>query len=411
MNTSKDELKENLAYLTVWLLLLLTPIISMGVRMVDVSQLTFRWEAIIREWRVILPFLIVFVVHNYMIAPLLIYKKKKWLYVALTLCVLAVFQTYQCQHRPPFERGHRKMVMHDGGRHERPDLPTLPRNSADSNEVADFGRHPAAEPRHPGEDRPGHFDGKAPFDRHMGEPPFLRGEHDIMAIIVMLLMIAANLGVKQYYKSLNDRKRLQDLERKTLEQQLEYLKYQINPHFFMNTLNNIHALIDIDPTKAQETILELSKMMRYVLYEGNKQGVKLSREIDFIRHYVALMQLRYTDKVRISLDLPAEVPDRQIPPLILITFIENAFKHGISYQRESFIEVGMAVEDSRLSFTCRNSKLEVSTNTQHPTPNTQGGVGLANVRKRLDLLYEQDYTLSIHDEPQVYTVELNIPLS
>ena len=105
MNTSKDELKENLAYLMVWLLLLLTPIISMGVRMVDDSQLTFRWEAIIREWRVILPFLIVFVVHNYMIAPLLIYKKKKWLYVALTLCVLAVFQTYQCQHRPPFERG------------------------------------------------------------------------------------------------------------------------------------------------------------------------------------------------------------------------------------------------------------------------------------------------------------------
>ena len=90
MNTSKEELKENLAYLIVWLLLLLTPIISMGVRMIDDSQLTFRWEAIIREWRVILPFLIVFVVHNYMIAPLLIYKKKKWLYVALTLCVLAV---------------------------------------------------------------------------------------------------------------------------------------------------------------------------------------------------------------------------------------------------------------------------------------------------------------------------------
>jgi sensor histidine kinase YesM len=144
-------------------------------------------------------------------------------------------------------------------------------------------------------------------------------------------------------------------------------------------------------------------MMRFVLYEGNKQSVPLSRELDFVRHYVALMQLRYTDKVRITLDLPTEVPDCQIPPLILITFIENAFKHGVSYQHESFIEVKMAIEGDSLIFECRNSKAEVSNEEK-------GGVGLSNVRKRLDLLYEQNYTLNIHDEPQVYTVELTLPL-
>ena len=212
-------------------------------------------------------------------------------------------------------------------------------------------------------------------------PPPIVGERDILAIVVLILMFGANLGIKGYFRSRDDRKRLAELEHENLEQQLEYLRYQINPHFFMNTLNNIHALVDIDPEKAKETIVELSKMMRFVLYEGNKQGVPLSREMDFIRHYVTLMQLRYTDKVRITLDLPAEVPDRQIPPLILITFIENAFKHGISYQHESFIEVKVAVEGESLHFTCRNSKAESSNEEK-------GGVGLANVRKRLNLLYD-----------------------
>ena len=171
----------------------------------------------------------------------------------------------------------------------------------------------------------------------------------------------------------------------------------------MNTLNNIHALVDIDPAKAQDTIVELSKMMRYVLYEGNKQGVPLSQEFDFIRHYVSLMQLRYTDKVRITLDLPEDVPNKQIPPLLLITFIENAFKHGISYQHESFIEMKAEVKDGKLQFVCRNSKSEKSNEEK-------GGVGLTNVRKRLDLLYDNNYTFSIDDTADIYSVNLVVPL-
>ena len=234
-------------------------------------------------------------------------------------------------------------------------------------------------------------------------PPPIVGERDILSIVVLILMFGANLGIKGYFRSRDDHKRLAALEKQNLEQQLEYLRYQINPHFFMNTLNNIHALVDIDPAKAQETILELSKMMRFVLYEGDKRGVSLTKEMEFIRTYIKLMQLRYTEKVKITLDLPQETPDRQLPPLILITFIENAFKHGVSYQRESFIEVKMKVVDDRLQFTCRNSKADV--------PNQEkGGVGLANVRKRLNLLFEHQYTLQIDDTPDVYSVELVIPL-
>jgi LytS/YehU family sensor histidine kinase len=237
------------------------------------------------------------------------------------------------------------------------------------------------------------------FDRR---PPAFIGEHDIVAIVIVILMCGMNLGIKLYFKTRNDQKKLLALEKENLEQQLEYLRYQINPHFFMNTLNNIHALVDIDPEKAKDTILELSKMMRFVLYEGDKKGVPLSREFDFIRHYVTLMQLRYTDKVRISVDLPQEAPDKQIPPLMLITFIENAFKHGISYQHESFIDVKVTVDD-KLHFTCRNSKAD--------KPNEEkGGVGLKNVKQRLNLLYDNNYTLNIQDEPDVYHVELTIPL-
>jgi sensor histidine kinase YesM len=139
-----------------------------------------------------------------------------------------------------------------------------------------------------------------------------------------------------------------------------------------------------------------------VLYEGNKQNVPLSRELDFIQHYITLMRMRYTDKVRIDTDLPHETPDCQVPPLMLITFIENAFKHGISYQHPSFIEIKAHVEDDQLHFSCQNSKAEKSNEEK-------GGVGLVNVKQRLKLLYDNNYTLKIHDFPAIYSVQLTIP--
>ena len=234
-------------------------------------------------------------------------------------------------------------------------------------------------------------------------PPIFIGEHDILSIVVLILMFGANLGTKYYYRSRSDQRKLEELEKQNLEQQLEYLRYQINPHFFMNTLNNIHALVDIDPSKAQETILELSKMMRFVLYEGDKSGVPLTKEFSFIRTYAKLMELRYTDKVKITVDVPNEAPDKTIPPLMLISFIENAFKHGISYQHDSFVDMKASIDGDYLLFTCINSKAE--------KPNQEkGGVGLTNVRKRLDLLYDKRYKLDIKDEPDIYTVVLKLPL-
>ena len=372
----KQSRQENLIYLIVWSLLFAAPVLSLYVWKVHDANLPFDWAEVFFVWRRYAVYLLLFLVHNLFLAPLLMHRHKRVAYFSVVAVIIALFTLYQCSHRPDMKKpiGHRPP----------PDVEMT------------YNRHPSfGKPRH--QMRP-----------HKEPHPFI-GEHDIMAVVLLILMFGANVGIKGYFRGREDRRRLAELEHENLEQQLEYLRYQINPHFFMNTLNNIHALVDIDPEKAKDTIVELSKMMRYVLYEGDKQYVPLSNEFEFIRHYVTLMQLRYTDKVRITLELPGEVSNRKIPPLILITFIENAFKHGVSYQHESFVEVKVTVEGNKLCFCCRNSK--APTARASAAGGQQGGVGLANVRKRLNLLYDHDYSLRIDDAPDVYGVDLVISLN
>ena len=408
----KQSRQENITYLVVWGLLFVAPLLSLYVRTISDSSVTFDWAEVFLVWRKFAIFLALFLVHNFLLAPLLVHHHRRVAYFTIMAVVVAAFTLYQCNSKP--EKGHPRQLPirerseyahgrpHDGMGPERPHDgmgPERPHEGMGPERPPHDGMRPERPPHDGmGPERP--HDGMRPG---AGGPPPIVGERDILAIVVLLLMFGANLGIKVYFRSRDDRKRLAALERENLEQQLEYLRYQINPHFFMNTLNNIHALVDIDPEQAKDTILELSKMMRFVLYEGNKQSVPLSRELDFVRHYVALMQLRYTDKVRITLDLPTEVPDCQIPPLILITFIENAFKHGVSYQHDSFVEVTVVVEDGQLRFSCRNSKSEKSNEEK-------GGVGLENVRKRLHLLFDHDYTLRLRDQADVYSVELTLPI-
>jgi len=347
----KQSRLENITYLVVWAVLFLSPLLNVYVHTASQPGLTFDWMGVFLMWRKFAVFFLLFLVHNFLLAPQLVYRHRRTFYYPVVAAVIILFAVYQCNSKPE--------------RHGPPHRP--------------------------------------PHELRDDHKPPIGGEPDIMAVALLILMFGTNLGIKGYVRSREDRKRLAELEKQSLEQQLEYLRYQINPHFFMNTLNNIHALVTIDPDKAQETIVELSKMMRFVLYEGDKHGVPLTKELEFIRTYVKLMQLRYTDKVRISLQLPDAVPDRSIPPLIFISFIENAFKHGISYQHPSFIEIAISVEDDTLHFSCHNSKAEVSNQEK-------GGVGLTNVRKRLDLLYDHHYTLTIQDTPDTYHVQLVIPI-
>ena len=379
MKWMQDQKKhENLTYLALWGMLFAVPVLSLYIRKVNDPYYIFNWDELLMIWRQFAIYLAIFLVHNFFLAPLLVYKHKRVIYLCSVGVIAGLFIFYQCTNKP---------MEHFRPPHEHMEMMPPPQP---------FPDFPEGEKRRP--PLRGELEGG-----RAGAPPVFMGEHDIVALIILLLMLGINLGVKYYFKSRHDAKQLIALEKENLEQQLEYLKYQINPHFFMNTLNNIHALVDIDPEKAKDTILELSKMMRFILYEGDKKGVPLSREFDFIRHYATLMRLRYTDKVEVTVDLPTETPDYQLPPLMLITFIENAFKHGISYQHDSFIHVKAAVKGDRLYFECHNSKADKSNEMK-------GGVGLANVKQRLNLIYGENYTLNIQDEPDTYNVELEIPL-
>ncbi len=409
MAFEKNKRAETIIYIVLWTMLFMAPVMSMSVRSAQ-TGIDFDWSEIFTVWKQYAVFFLVFLIHNHLMAPMLIYHQQKWRYLGLSVAIIVIFQVYQCNHRPDFRNRGPRPEMVKQFEHERPPLPPdfQEGDFEPGFQEGDFepGEPPRdIEPFRP--DGPRHEKGsrheKGPRREGNQHPPLIFGQRDIVALIIVVLMLGMNLGIKLYFKQRNDQKHLKELERRNLEQQLEYLKYQINPHFFMNTLNNIHALVDIDPEKAKSTILELSKMMRFVLYEGNKTVVPLEREISFLQNYITLMKLRYTDKVRIQVDVAQTLPNKDVPPLIFITFVENAFKHGVSYRQESFIDIAINIDNDTLVFTCNNSRIPQE-------EEKHGGVGLANVRQRLDLIYGLNYELDINDDPQTYSVKLTLPL-
>ena len=409
MAFEKNKRAETIIYIVLWTMLFMAPVMSMSVRSAQ-TGIDFDWSEIFTVWKQYAVFFLVFLIHNHLMAPMLIYHQQKWRYLGLSVAIIVIFQVYQCNHRPDFRNRGPRPEMVKQFEHERPPLPPdfQEGDFEPGFQEGDFepGEPPRdIEPFRP--DGPRHEKGsrheKGPRREGNQHPPLIFGQRDIVALIIVVLMLGMNLGIKLYFKQRNDQKHLKELERRNLEQQLEYLKYQINPHFFMNTLNNIHALVDIDPEKAKSTILELSKMMRFMLYEGNKSVVPLEREISFLQNYITLMKLRYTDKVRIQVDVAQTLPNKDVPPLIFITFVENAFKHGVSYRQESFIDIAINIDNDTLVFTCNNSRIPQE-------EEKHGGVGLANVRQRLDLIYGLNYELDINDDPQTYSVKLTLPL-
>ena len=394
----RSNILELTVYAVLWVALFLAPLFSASIQAAHDATSEFAWRDVFFVWRHLAVFLVAFLLHNFLLAPLLVFQRRYALYFSSIAALVAVFIAVQCSQRPaegmpPHDEVHTALHQDRRQRHEA--LPaTGERPYAGFHPQPDNGQHRPQHGGKPGGGPRGH------------RPPAFFGEHDIVATIFLVLMLGMNIGVKLFFKQRRDQAEQAETERRNLEQQLEYLKYQINPHFMMNTLNNIHALVDIDPEEAKETIVELSKIMRFVLYEGSKQVVPLKGELTFLENYVRLMWKRVADQVDISLDLPTSVPDREVPPLLLITFVENAFKHGVSYQQESFISISVKADAQHLFFLCRNSKVARPTGTK-----ATGGVGLANARKRLDLIYGQSYTLTIDDGDDAYSVTLDIPLA
>lgn len=242
---------------------------------------------------------------------------------------------------------------------------------------------------------------------HAGNPPprpHPASPEVFVRIMLGLMMYGANIGIRFYFKSQQDEAENMEREKQNLNKELEFLTYQISPHFFMNTLNNIYALIDIDKEKAKNTVIELSRMMRFALYDGGAEAVPLQKELDFLNHYITLMRLRYTDNVDIKTNFNCAAEGIMVPPLLLVTFVENAFKHGVSYRSASYIHISVSTDKDKLTFSCRNS-------VPHKPISKHTGIGLENVKKRLRLIYRQGFELIINRTKDTFSVLLTIPTS
>ena len=372
----KDSTQETIFYIIFWILMIVVPMLGVWIYSLVDDRVSLLYKEFWYIWEPLLIMLLVFLVHNYLIAPLLVYQDKTRRYVILLSVLLVIGFSAIVYFKP--KPGQKPLP---------PEMVQNPPRQAGVEPNAIL-QHGEPTPPPPGQPR------KRPL-----------GLQETFTCALLMLLLWGNIGVKIYFKSEEEKKKLNTLQQETLEQKMEYLKYQVNPHFFMNTLNNIHALVDIDPSQAKYSIVELSKMMRYVLYEGTKQTVLLQQAVDFISHYVALMKLRYDDHVEIHSKLPDEIPAIDMPPLLMIPFVENAFKHGVSYVEPSFIDLYLEITDGHIVFKCANSKHTQKNNVG----NRQGGVGLANVVKRLELLYGRRYDLQIDDNIKTYSITLTLP--
>ena len=381
--------KEHTIYSAIWAMLYASPVINIYTRMAGNPRITFSWTEILHAWEYTSTWLVMFAIHNFLLLPLLLRKRKTGTYLCLSFLILltGMFITYL--NRPMHKSQYKTRMEAEW------EADSLAYERVAAVRLGD-GRY--CSPQNPMR--------RKPLDFQPIDPLPMLGPGELVAFFGGLLLMGMNLGVKLYFRSQEATKAIAQIEKHALERQLQYLKYQVNPHFLMNTLNNIHALVDIDPERAKASIVELSKLMRYVLYEGNNKLTSLSREVQFLHNYVRLMSMRYSGNVRISLDVPETLPDSMLPPLLLVIFVENAFKHGISYRNKSFVEISLKPQADRLLFDCRNSRQQ---NTQDE--NMKGGVGLSNVRRRLDLLFPGNYTLDIKEQEDTYAVHLDIPLT
>lgn len=195
----------------------------------------------------------------------------------------------------------------------------------------------------------------------------------------------------------------QEAEHKRSEAELRNLRQQLNPHFLFNTLNNIYALIDISQNKAQEAVLELSNLLRYVLYDNNHTTVTIEKELEFIRNYVALMRLRLTAETEVTLDIDVQDKQAEIVPLLFISLIENAFKHGVASNSPCFIHISIKQEGNMLAARICNSRFPKTTNDH-----SGSGIGLANLKRRLEILYPDSHSFHIDMDENTYATELKI---
>jgi LytS/YehU family sensor histidine kinase len=230
--------------------------------------------------------------------------------------------------------------------------------------------------------------------------------HHIIDINTVMVIPA---GVRLLHIYYNEKFETTELAKEKFEAELKFLKNQVQPHFLFNTLNTLYGLILKKEDKAGEVVLKLSELMRYLLYETSVQRVELEKELHHIKNYIELEKIRYGNRVDVGYNIFGETSGRFISPMLLLHFVENSFKHGVSKSIDkAWITVDFTVSDNKYLLRIENSKPAITGYLKSDVMEVFAGVGLQNVRRRLDIIYKEDYNLEIINKNDTYTIILEI---
>jgi len=222
------------------------------------------------------------------------------------------------------------------------------------------------------------------------------------------IVVFAVSVIKLLQRNIRKEKNLQELSEKRTEAELKFLKAQVHPHFLFNTLNNLYALTLEQSPKAPEVVLKLSELLNYMLYECNEKTILISKEIKLIENYLSLETIRYGDKMKLDFQVAGEIAGKKIAPMLLLPFVENAFKHGVSkISGNAKVSVFLNIQNKELIFQVSNSQTESSKND--PAGYSEG-IGLKNVQRRLDLMYPEQHTMTLQQAGPEFIVYLKLNL-
>lgn len=363
-------------HIIVWMLIFFFPILLSG----DKSLSDINWPEYIRHIKMPLMFLIVFYANYCFLVPHFLLKKRNKKYMLYNFLLVVAISCIIHLGEAPFNKQRPPIFKED----------VEEKYSEQTNEYQNQTQIQQS---------------TTPRRRRFNRPP--RWTFIMRDTILLLCTVGLGAAIRMSGEWSKAETALQEAERNRTEAELNNLRNQLNPHFLLNTLNNIYALIAFDTDKAQQAVQDLSKLLRHVLYENQQTYVPLSREVDFINNYIELMRIRLAKEVKVYIHI--NVPPNstiQIAPLIFISLIENAFKHGISPTEPSFISISIAqIEQKEVRCEILNSN--------HPKNNSDksgSGIGLEQVRKRLELLYpgRYEWEKEVSENGEVYSSILTI---
>ena len=363
-------------HIIVWMLIFFFPILLSG----DKSLSDINWPEYIRHIKMPLMFLIVFYANYCFLVPHFLLKKRNKKYMLYNFLLVVAISCVIHLGEAPFNKQRPPIFKED----------VEEKYSGQTNEYQNQTQIQQS---------------TTPRRRRFNRPP--RWTFIMRDTILLLCTVGLGAAIRMSGEWSKAETALQEAERNRTEAELNNLRNQLNPHFLLNTLNNIYALIAFDTDKAQQAVQDLSKLLRHVLYENQQTYVPLSREVDFINNYIELMRIRLAKEVKVYIHI--NVPPNstiQIAPLIFISLIENAFKHGISPTEPSFISISIAqIEQKEVRCEILNSN--------HPKNNSDksgSGIGLEQVRKRLELLYpgRYEWEKEVSENGEVYSSILTI---